>query len=150
MFDKINQYKKYAPVLLRIGISLVFLWFGIHQLINPESFLGYVPQWLYDHEPQMMHDHPLQLLHNIPKPSVHIILMSNGVIEAVFGVLLLLGLFTRISSLILGVNLLIVTLGLGYNDIGVRDFGLSIAAFSVFLYGPDDWCLDRKLRKKEN
>lgn len=35
--------KQYAPIVLRIGISLVFLWFGIHQLISPETFLDYVP-----------------------------------------------------------------------------------------------------------
>ena len=43
MVIELKKYQKYAPLVLRIGLSLVFLWFGISQLVNPESFLGYVP-----------------------------------------------------------------------------------------------------------
>ncbi len=139
----IDKYKRYAPLVLRLGLSLVFLWFGLSQLINPESFLGYVPQWLYSHAPEMIHEHPLQLMHNL-QLTPHIIIMGNGIFETVFGILLLLGLFTRISSLLLGLHLMGIMFGLGYNDIAVRDFGLMLATFSIFLQGPDEWCLDAK------
>ncbi len=139
----IDKYKKYAPLVLRLGLSLVFLWFGLSQLINPESFVGYVPQWLYPHALEMVHEHPLQLMHNL-QLTPHIIIMGNGIFETVFGILLLLGLFTRISSLLLGLHLIGIMFGLGYNDIAVRDFGLMLALFSISLQGPDEWCLDAK------
>lgn len=142
-----NKFKQYAPIILRIGISLVFLWFGLTQLINPESFLGYVPDWLSPHSTEMMHEHPFQSLHNLPLNS-HIIIMGNGAFETIFGLLLLFGLFTRISALLLAIHLLIITIGLGYNDIAVRDFGLVIATISIFLNGEDEFSLDKKVRRK--
>lgn len=122
-----DRYRRYAPLLLRIGLSLVFLWFGVNQLINPEAFLGYVPQWAY----------------NFPV-SPPALIMGNAIFEIVFGTLLIFGMFTRVSSLLLGLHLIGIMVGLGYNDIAVRDFGLMLAAFSVVLYGPDEWSLDVK------
>src|SRR3989344_7748252 len=112
--------KKYAPIVIRIGISLVFLWFGIYQLINPESFLGYVPQAIYEHSIEMSHEHSLQFFHNIPKPSIHVLIMGNGIFEVIFGGLLLIGLFTRVSALLLSLHLAVIMFSIGYNDIGVR------------------------------
>jgi uncharacterized membrane protein YphA (DoxX/SURF4 family) len=140
-----DKYKECAPSVLRIGIALVVLWFGINQLINPQSFLGYVPQWFSSHSAQLVHEHPLQLLHSLPL-TPHILIMGNGILEVIFGIFLLLGLFTRISSLIVSLHLFIIALGLGYNDIMIRDLGLAIAAFSIFLYGNDAWCLNDKIR----
>lgn len=145
---KIDKFKKYAPIVLRISVSLVFLWFGISQLINPESFLGYIPQWMYPHGQQMMHQHPMQFMHNIPRPDVHFVLMANGIFETIFGIMLLLGLFTRISALLLSLHLFFIAINLGYNDIAVRDIGLAIAAFSVFLNGKDGICLENKINTK--
>ena len=68
--------------------------------------------------------------------------------DAFLGSLLLLGFFTRIVALVSSIHLLTISLGLGYNDIAVRDIGLSIAAFSVFLNGEDSLCLGRRLRRK--
>ena len=42
-FDK---YSIYAPALVRVSLSLVFLWFGVNQLIDAETFIGYVPDFL--------------------------------------------------------------------------------------------------------
>ena len=143
---ELKKYQKYAPLVLRIGLSLVFLWFGISQLVNPESFLGYVPSWMYPHDGTMMHEHPFQMLHSLPL-TPHIIIMGNGVFETIFGVLLLLGLFTRIAALLLALHLLGIMAGLGYNDIAVRDFGLIMATVAVFLHGDDEWCLGKKFHK---
>ncbi len=134
----------YAPPFLRIGLALVFLWFGISQLVNPVSFMGYVPQFLYPHQAGMMHEHPLQMMHDIPHPTLHALIMGNGLLETVLGLLLLTGLFTRVSALILSLHLFGIMLGLGYNDLAVRDFGLALATLSVFLHGPDAWTLDSK------
>ncbi|HLD06443.1 MAG TPA: DoxX family membrane protein [Candidatus Nanoarchaeia archaeon] len=116
------ELREYAPIVTRIGLSAVFLWFGISQLADPGYFLGYVPDAL--------------------AAQGETLLLANGIFETVFGSLLLLGLFTRIAALLLGLHLLGIAGGLGYNDIAVRDIGLTLAAFSVALFGADRWTLD--------
>ena len=64
--------------------------------------------------------------------------------EVVFGLLLLAGFFTRFVACVLGVHFFLILLGLGYNDIAVRDFSLMLITFSVALGGADQWCLDKK------
>ncbi len=143
----IEKNKKYSTDLVRIAVSLVFLWFGISQLVNPESFLGYVPIWLYPHEPQMMHEHPMQFMHNIPAIPIPAIVMLNGVFETIFGIFLILGLFTRIAAFLLALHLLAISLSLGYNDIAVRDFGLALATLSLVFSGAGEFSLDKNLKK---
>ena len=144
----INECKKYAPIILRIGLALVFLWFGLTQLVNPQSFMGYLPDFLLDHSADMNHEHPFQSAHNLPL-TAHVIIMGNGFFETVFGIMLILGLFTRVSSLLLALHLFGIMITLGYNDIAIRDLGLMFAAFAIFLNGPDRWTLDNKLKNKK-
>jgi len=143
----IQTNKKYSTDIVRIALSIVFLWFGINQLVNPESFLGYVPQWIYPHEPQMMHEHHFQFMHGIPNVQVHAIIMSNGAFETVFGIFLILGLFTRIAAFLLAFHLFGIAFSLGYNDVAVRDFGLALATISLIFSGAGQLSLDNKLRK---
>ena len=44
-----------------------------------------------------------------------------------------------ITGLLIG-----IIIGLGYNNIAVRDFGLMLITFAIFLGGKDKWCLDYK------
>jgi len=37
--------------LLRFGVSLIMLVFGIHQLIKPQDWFEYIPKWLQDFLP---------------------------------------------------------------------------------------------------
>ena len=145
----IEKNKKYSTDIVRIAVSLVFLWFGISQLVNPESFLGYIPQWLHPHEPQMQHEHPLQFMHGIPNVKANTIIMSNGVFESIFGFLLLAGFFTRIAAFLLALHLFGISFSLGYNDVAVRDFGLALATASLIFSGAGELSLDNKLRKKK-
>ena len=146
--DFFIRNKEYSVFIVRIGLALVFLWFGIHQLINPESFLGYIPQWLYSHPQEMMHEHPLQLMHNIPKPSVHFILMFNGIFDSLIGLLLLVGIYTRLIAFIAALHLLSIAFSLGYNDIAMRDLGLTMMAISLIFSGAGILSLDNKLAYK--
>ena len=125
----INKYKDYAPYMVRIGISIVLLWFGLNQIFDTESWLGWLPQCTYS----------LSI-----EPTAIIIL--NGIFETIFVSLLLLGLITRFAAVVMTVHLLIITFSIGYNDVAVRDFGLSLATFSIFLYGPDRLSLDKKIK----
>ena len=118
--------KERAQILVRISISLLFLWFGINQLINPDYFTGYLPDFI--------------LTSNFASQ----MLLINGLFETILGMLLLLGIFVRITSLILSIHLLIITFSLGYNDIAVRDFILTLITFSICIGGADKWCLIKK------
>jgi uncharacterized membrane protein YphA (DoxX/SURF4 family) len=131
MIQQLDKYKKYAPLVVRIGVSLVFLWFGLNQIFQSNFFLGYLPTFAM----------------NLPiEPTLLII--GNGIFETIFGLMLLAGLYTRISSLVLAIHLFGITVSLGYNEIAVRDFGLTLATLSVFFHGVDEWCYDRK--RKQN
>ncbi|MBI2207935.1 DoxX family protein [Candidatus Woesearchaeota archaeon] len=143
----LGKNKQYSVTIIRIGLAFVLLWFGLNQLVNPESFLGYIPQWLYPHDAMMQHEHAMQFMHNIPVPSVHVVLMGNGIFETAAGILLLIGLFTRVVAFIAALHLLVIAFSLGYNDIAVRDIGLSLMAASLVFSGGGHLSLDNK--KKE-
>jgi len=56
----------------------------------------------------------------------------NGVFEIIFGTALLLGFFTQLSAFLLALHMLDITFTVGFDSIGVRDFGLSIATIVIF------------------
>jgi uncharacterized membrane protein YphA (DoxX/SURF4 family) len=128
-----EKMKNFAPVLLRIGIALVFLWFGQEQLIHTSSWISFIPSWIT----------------SMTGISAATLVHFNGAFEVVFGFCLIFGYFTRVTALLLALHMLDITFTVGYNQIGIRDFGLSIAAIAVFLHGVDYWCIDTLLAKKE-
>jgi len=129
----LKKLRPYGPSVVRIGLSIVFLWFGIMQILHPEIFVAWLPQ-----EVSII---PLQLTTFV---------LLNGIFETVFGTMMILGIFTRLSSLLLGLHLAGITLTIGFTEIGIRDFGLTIATLSIFLTGPDKLCLEKLFPKKEN
>lgn len=116
---------EYASIVVRLSISLLFLWFGINQLSLPEDFLGYLPGFLLQQE----------------NPGLFVFL--NGIFETVLGFMLLIGWKARWIALILSVHLLSIAVTLGYNDIFIRDAALTLVTFSIFLRGEDGWCLKK-------
>ena len=126
---KLDSIGRYAPSVTRIAISLVFLWFGINQLFLPENFLGYLPKFL------------LEL------GFAKTVVMFNGIGEIILAGCLLAGFLIRPVSLLLSIHLLSIIISLGYGDIAVRDFGLMIVTFAVFLGGADLWSIDYRKRK---
>src|SRR3989338_560307 len=129
---KVESYKHLAPLVVRLGLGLVFLWFGFTQLFDGDTFLGYLP----DFATKIIPLAPLTII------------SLNGAFDAIFGFLLLIGLFTRFTAAIVSLHLLIVALGLGYNDVAVRDLGLMLMTFSVFINGPDQWTVDVRILEK--
>src|SRR3989344_3730275 len=117
----------FAPTFLRVGMSLIFLWFGFSQIIDARSWIGYLPE----------------LTSKLPISAENFIFL-NGVFEIIFGILLLIGLFTRISAFLLGIHLLGIAMSLGLTATGVRDFGLTFATIYTFLNGPDAFCIEKK------
>lgn len=120
-----------TPAIVRYALAIVFLVFGLDQLIRPEYWLGYLPSWL-----------PVLGL------SETTLIVMNGIFDLVLGALLALGLFTRVAAAFGGLHLLGVMVSLGYNDIAVRDFGLLIVAIAILFHGPDDYSLDERFHGK--
>ena len=124
--------KKYSPTVLRIGIALVFLWFGTAQIIDPSGWTSYIPEGIV----------------GIFSLSALKLVYLNGLFEIVFASALLLGYFTRVSALLLALHMIDITYVVGFDAVGVRDFGLAVAAIAVFMNGTDYLSLDY-FRKKE-
>ena len=150
MTSKIKNFiiknKEHSTAIVRIGLALVILWFGINQAIDPNSFLGYLPPWAMPHPADIMHFPPIHIMHNSSIQTTAII-MTNGIFEIILGLLLLLGFYTRIVAFVIALHLLSITLTLGYNDVAIRDFGLTIMAVSLIFSGAGPISIDNK--KKE-
>ena len=124
--DFFIKNKDYSIPIIRISLALVLLWFGIDEIINPENWFGYVPSWLSNVLP------------------LDLFFILNGTLEIVVGFLLLIGLKTRIVAFIAALHLLSITVVVGYNDVGVRDFGLTMMAVSLIFSGAGVLSLDNK------
>lgn len=118
----------WAPVVLRLGMSAVTLWFGFQQLFDAEAWVAYVP------------DSMVALTHLSAVTLVYL----NGAFEVIFGSLLVFGWQTRIVALLLSLHLFDIMWMVGYGEIGVRDFGLAVAMFVVFMNGRDHLCRQPK------
>ena len=123
--------KELAPVVLRISLALVFLYFGISQLNDPGLWSIFVPDFFV-----------------VSGISANNLVILNGFIELVLGTFLLVGIYVRIASLILGIHLFGIAFSIGFSPIAIRDFGLAFATIALFLFGPDKYALDSKFIKK--
>ncbi|MEK6899576.1 MAG: DoxX family membrane protein [Nanoarchaeota archaeon] len=128
----LEKLSTYSPLVLRIGIALVFLWFGFSQIKNPAGWTKMVPSYLQ----ALMPFSPSTLIY------------FNGVLEIILAALLLLGLYTRLVAFLLSLHLLHIVTIVGYGAVGARDLALTIATASVFLHGTDAYSLDF-IRKKD-
>lgn len=127
-----NAYlKSSAPIVLRVGVSAVLLWFGFQQLLHTDVWTGYVPAWVI----------------SFSSLSATTLVYVNGFFEIVFGALLLCGFFTRAVAFLLALHMIDITFTVGYSSIGVRDFGLTAAVIAVFLYGADRMSADYLFKK---
>ncbi len=119
-------------VLLRWSMALVFLLFGISQVYVPTDWTGFVPEFVS----------------RLVSPGILVIL--NGSLEIIFGLLLLSGLYMRLSALVLGLHLAGIAFSMGYSPLAIRDMGLALATLSLALFEPDPLSLDGKRIRKES
>ncbi len=125
-----EKLKKFSSPILRIGISIVFLWFGVNQIVEPNSYIGFLPDWLTGMSPVS----PMTIVY------------LNGLFEIIFGTALLFGLYTRFVALLLFLHMADITFTVGFDAIGVRDFGITIASLVVWLNGYDFLTLDSYIK----
>ncbi len=109
----------WAPTVARLALGLVLLWFGLHELIQPSLWTGYVPA--------------------IPQSSGLALgmVLVHGWVLVLLGAALLLGIAPRVASAVSALLLLEIVLSLsftgGVSDIVARDlgvFGLAVAVFA--------------------
>lgn len=124
----ISFLETYAASVLRYGLSGVILWFGLQQFLHADAWIAYVP------------DSVVAFSHL----SVTTLVYFNAVFELVFGSLLLFGWQTRVVAFLLAAHLFDIMYVVGYGEIGVRDFGLAVATFVVFMHGSDPLCIQQK------
>lgn len=122
---------RFAPLVLRLGLTALFLWFGFSQVTDPAGWLSWVPPWAT----------------GLSWISSQTLILLNGGFEIVLGLALAAGFYTRWAALFLSLHLFFIAYEIGYNDIGVRDFSLAISTLAVFFFGADEFTLDHSMRK---
>ena len=121
-------------VLLRLGTGLVFLWFGVAQIRDPDFGAAYLPELVYtigDAIGVVDFDRTFVVAH--------------GVIEVALASALIVGFFTRLAALLLAAQLALIVITvytLAGPALAVRDFGVMIATFVVAMNGPDRMAAD--------
>ena len=71
--------------------------------------------------------------------------------ELMGGILLLLGLFTRVATLIIMVSMLFIVFAIGHGKIWYEDqypFLFGLLALVIFFNGPGAWSLDQRIFNK--
>ena len=124
---------KFSTPILRIGMGLVVLWFGYQQLSDALPWIGYLPSWTSA----------------LPISQITFVHL-NGWFELTLSLLLLCGFYTRAVALLLALHIANIAFIVGYNAIGVRNFGLSVALFSLFFSVPDEWSCDMLFERRTN
>lgn len=109
-----------AKLLLRIGLSFVFLYAAVGSLVSPNDWIWFIPSWMQAIVPG------------------EILLVLHAVAELVLGVWLLSGWKGFYASLIAAADLFVITV-INYEVMGIvfRDVGLFFAAAALaLLYKP--------------
>ncbi len=123
-----SKLEKYATGVLRIGLAIVILWFSTQQFIHTEYWTAYVPDYVV-------------LMSGLSSMTL---VYFNAIFELIFGIMLVFGIQTRISALLLSLHLFEIMFVVGYGETGVRDFGLALALFVVYMNGSDIFCIQQK------
>ena len=123
--------EKYASLVLRLGLTFVFAWFGLTQLSNPEPWTRLIPEFVT----------------NLSGISAYNFVLINGSLEILAAALLLLGLFTRVVATLLFLHMVSIVINLGLNATGVRDIGVATACLALACLGSSIYSLDSKRKK---
>jgi len=88
-----------------------------------------------------------------PTGAAHLIAWVVTLAEILLGVLLILGLFTRVTATLSGILLALFAVGMSLGTgaksaFDVSVFAASAGAFALAILGPSSWSIDAKRRKK--
>ncbi|HXK36239.1 MAG TPA: DoxX family protein [Candidatus Paceibacterota bacterium] len=111
-----------AQLVLRIGLAIVFLWFGIDKFIQPQYWLdAWVPTAIQD---------TVGRIGVMPRDLIHL----NGIFEILVGLSLATGFFLRYFAIAGAVFLIGVSIINGFNEVLIRDVGLLAGLVSLVLW----------------
>lgn len=117
-----RKFAKKYPLMMRLFLGFVLLWFGISEIFNPKYFSGYVPEFVLKFSPL----------------DLYTLVQIHGAVLALLSLALFFRLYIQITSMIILFVLFSIILGLivtsGFNEIAVRDIGLFGLALSIWLY----------------
>lgn len=122
-----------GATVLRIGLALVFLVFGIWKAQTPVAWVIFLPNWVAG------------AVADSESLDAFGVLRLMGFVEAVLGLQLLLGFFTKSTAFVCTLLLAGIVFHVGFDQIGMRDLGLMTAAFSLCFVGGGPWSMDRWL-----
>ena len=118
----LKKLANHYPLIMRGFLGFVLLWFGVNEVLDPRYWIGYVP-------PMIVKTTPLDVFILVQIHGIWLLILSLTLFFRfylhVFGLLAMLTLLSIIGGLIM-IN--------GFNEVVVRDIGLSGLALSVWLY----------------
>ncbi|HXF44321.1 MAG TPA: DoxX family membrane protein [Candidatus Paceibacterota bacterium] len=104
------------PILiLRLGLGLTFVYAGASSLSNPSSWIGYVPEWTGFIAP------------------AGTLLALHGVFELLIGLALAAGFYLPAASLVAFLDIGLILVLYGVDDVTFRDFGLLMSSLALFI-----------------
>ncbi len=116
MSERKFDERKFVSFSLRVGLAIVFLYAGISALLNPTSWIGFIPSWLRD----------------IVSPKLF--LPVHAVADILIGLWLMSGQKKIYASLLAGLSFfLIVIFNVGALDIIFRDVALLFSAIALII-----------------
>ncbi len=121
-----NKLKIFAPIVLRLGMVFVFVWFGLNQLLNQSMWVSLIPVWIV----------------NATGISAGAFVVINGLFEIIMAMMLSFGFHIRLVATLLFLHLAMIVSDVGLSAVGVRDVGLMFGLLSVAFQGADIYSYD--------
>jgi uncharacterized membrane protein YphA (DoxX/SURF4 family) len=109
----IDRYEKNSLSILRISLGIVFIYFGWTSIVTPQMWAGFVPAWTHMFLPALT------------------LVQLHGISEVAFGLLLIMGIQTRVVAFFLFFDLLHILTLLDFGPVWMRDLGLTGAMLSL-------------------
>jgi uncharacterized membrane protein YphA (DoxX/SURF4 family) len=117
---KLNK-EEIGVYILRLGLAVVFLYFGISQILDQSKWIYFVPDRFSNF-----------YISEILKSKI---VFLNGIFDTIIALSLISGLFIRIFSFLGFIHLFSITIfSLGFEPSGIRDLGLAFAMLSLFFF----------------
>lgn len=118
------QSLRSSQLVIRLGMAVVFLWFGVDKFIQPQYWAdAWMPHWAQ------------QFAQGVGMSTVNAVFLV-GIFEVLVAISLATGFFSRMFASAAIVFLLVIIVTSGFNEIIVRDIGL-IAALVALVIWPE-------------
>lgn len=136
-----NKFFSTSPIWQQQGLALIriitgfFMIYHGYEVFNTETMNGYLT-W------EMFKD----------RSTGKLLVYPGKIAELAAGILLFIGLFTRLAAIIIAVTMLSISLFVGHGKIWYEDqhpFLFVLLALVFFFTGPGSWSADRLLFKEK-